>query len=157
MTKFDTAQHFCNWPGDLFTFAQALKWNEHWGSIVCTRVPLRGAMTNQHHFGAVMHNIGCRYFFWPHLSAVVACQTFCIASIHQRKVKRWVKPFFWIDYELWIHREAWCKRLALCFRNFAQLVECWPRTLRVYVVGSNRRDTAPIVDTGVEQDAEVIA
>jgi hypothetical protein len=157
MTKFNTAQHLCNWAGDFFAFAHALKWNEHWGSIVCTRIPLSGAMTNQNHFGAVVHHIGCRYFFWPNLSAVVARQTFGVASVHQCEVERWIKPLFRIDNKLWIHGETWCKRLTLCFGNRAQLVECWPRTFWVYVVCSNRGDATPIVDTSVEQDAEVIA
>ena len=87
VTKFDTAQHFGNWAGDLFAFTHALEWNKHWGNIVCTRIPLRRTMANQHHFGTVVHHVGCRYFFRPHLSAVVACQTFGVASIEQCEVE----------------------------------------------------------------------
>src|SRR5215469_17425731 len=58
--------------------------------------------------------------------------------------------------EFWVDRKALEQLLSGCFGAALQIRQVWPRCLGINVVGSKRRDTAPVVNAAFQQALVVI-
>ena len=124
--------------------------------VVRPRVPLRGAVPDQHDLGAVLHHVGRGHLLRPHRARIVTPHPFGVRPVHDSEPQVDIEPPVGLEGELGVDRQAGSKGEAPGLGDVAQPVELGPGPFGVHVVGGHRRDAAPVVDAGVEQHAEVV-
>ena len=66
--------------------------DQHGRFHVRAAVPLRTAVPDEHHFGAIEYDIASRHPLGPHRAWVVTAEPLGVATVHHRKVKVWIEP-----------------------------------------------------------------
>ncbi len=126
------------------------------GGALGAGVPGGRPVADQDELGTVGDGVGRGGLLRPELARVVTAEPLGVGTVHHREVQRRVEPAHPVPHELGIDREARSERVTPGLGHLAQPIEVGPRSFGVDVVGGDRRDTAPVVDAGVEQRAEVV-
>ena len=89
-------------------------------------------------------------------SRIIPAESLGIGSVEHGEMEIGMDPALRIEHELGVDGESGSQDEATLFGDGAQDVQIGPGTLGIDMVGGDRRDTAPIVDPRIEQQAEVV-
>ena len=121
-----------------------------------SHVPLCGAATNQHHLCPVTYVADFADGLRVHGTGIIPTQTLGVGTVEHRKVQVGIYPPVQVGGVVGMDGEARGQLESMGRCHLGQTVPGRPWPFRIDVVSRNRRDTTEIVDTGIEQDPEIV-